>query len=225
MNNNTIMQNDLYNLLTGNEDVDALDFVDNSRIIIVNFDDNCPFSCCNAFKSYTYMMVHVIDMRNLEIVTYRKQTQTISTIIDNNAYRNDMTISQCNGDKCRKIEPDELCLSCNEPDYLSFYELLLLLKDANIFDNQLIIYTKEDYENVFDNMLDVFTETYISSSGSYSGHPDLVNIGEKEKVNLIDTVYSAFTKSWSPLRNYLHELKIGPDPSELPIPTTLLNKN
>lgn len=220
-----MMQCDLYNLLTGDEAVDVCDFVDNSRIIIVNFDDNCPFSCCNALKSYTYMMVHMIDMRSLEIVTYKTQTQPISTIIDNISYCNNMTTSQCHGDKCRKIGPDELCLSCNDPDYLSFYELLWLLEDAKVFDEKLIIYTKEDYEKVFDNMLDVFTETYICPSGLYPGDPDLVNISEKEKVNLIDTVYSAFTKSWNPLRNYLDELNIGPDPNELPIPTTLLNKN
>jgi len=222
-----IMQSDLYNLITGDHEVDVCDFTDNSRIVIVNFDESpsCPFTCCDANKSFTYMMIHAIDMRNLEIVTYKKRTQTMSTIIQNNSYCNNMTISECRGEKCREFGPEELCLSCYPADYLNFYEVLNLFKDAKVVGEMLMIYTEEDYDKVFDNVLDIFTQTYVWQSSYEPDDPELVNIGENDKIKLIDNMYYAFTKGWNPLRYYLHELQIGPDPKELPIPTTLLNKN
>ena len=220
-----MMQSDLYNLLTGSEDIDVCNFIHNSRIVIVNFDDKCPFTCCDADKSFTYMMIHAIDMRSLEIITYKKRTQPMNTIIQNNSYCNNMTISECCGDKCREFGPEELCLSCYPADYLSFYEVLKLFKNAKVVGEMLMIYTGEDYDKVFDNVLDMFTQTYVCRSSYGPDDPELVNIGENDKIKLIDNMYCAFAKGWSPLRYYLHELKIGPDPKELPIPTTLLNKN
>jgi hypothetical protein len=218
-----MMQKDLYNLITGDDEVNICDFIDNSRIIIVNFDDKCPFTCCDADKSFTYMMIHAIDMRSLEIVTYKKRTQTMNTIIQNNSYCNNMTISKCRGHKCREFGPEELCLSCYPADNLSFYEVLNLFEDAKVVGEMLIIYTEEDYDKVFNNVLNIFTQTYVCHSRYEPEDPELVNIGENNKIKLIDNVYSTFLKSC--LRNYLDELKIGSDPNELPIPTTLLNKN
>jgi hypothetical protein len=89
--------------------------------------------------------------------------------------------------------------------------------------NLLIIYTQEDFQNIFHNALDLFTETYLGS-GIYSGEPELIAIAQQEKLALINTIYFSFVKAYNPLRPYLHQLKIGPHPSHIPIPNYLLYK-
>lgn len=215
------MQSDLYNLITQNGLVDESDFIQKSRIIIVNFDQQV-YNCANA--AYSYIMIHAIDMSNLEIVTYRKKIQSINCVIDNHAYCNDLKISRCYGDKCRKFEPQELCLSCYDPHYINYYELLQLTQDAKVVNNMLIIYTEQDFENIFHNALDLFTQTYLAS-GIYSGEPELIAIPEEQKLALINTIYFSFVKPYNPLRAYLHQLKIGPDPTDIPIPNYLLQKH
>ena len=189
------MQTDLYNLITQNGLVDESDFIEKSRIIILNFDQQV-YNCANA--AYSYNMIHAIDMSNLEIVTYRKKIQSINCVIDNHAYCNDMKFSRCCGDKCREFGPDQLCLSCSDPDYINYYELLQLTQHVKVVNVMLIIYTEQDFENIFHNVLDLFTETYLAS-GIYSGEPELIAIGEEEKLALINTIYFSFVKAYNPL--------------------------
>jgi hypothetical protein len=208
-------------LITQNGQVDESDFIEKSRIIIVNFDQmvyNCPRA------PYSYIMIHSIDMSNLEIVTYRKKILSINSVIDNHVHCNDMKISRCCGYKCRKFGPEELCLSCSDPDYINYYELLQLTQHAKLVNDMLIIYTEQDFENIFHNVLNLFTQTYPSSE-IYSREPELIAITEKKRFALIHTIYLSFVKPYNPLTNYLHQLKIGPHPTNIPIPTTLLTKN
>ena len=76
---------ELYDLITDFDDIDLDEFVKDSRLIMVEFDQRCSVDARNACS---FMLLHLIDMSSMEIVTYSKQIQSINTVIDNYRYCN-----------------------------------------------------------------------------------------------------------------------------------------
>jgi hypothetical protein len=74
------MQSDLYNLITQNGLVDDSDFIEKSRIIILNFDQQV-YNSANA--AYSYIMIHAIDMSNyyelLQLTQHAKLVNNLYT--------------------------------------------------------------------------------------------------------------------------------------------------
>jgi hypothetical protein len=184
--------------------VDLEEYISDYRLLIIDFEDS-------------QMLFHLIYIPTMEIVSYSKPIQSVNTVIDNNEYCNGLHVVECRGYKCREFDNETLCKSCYNPEYLKHYELLNLTKDAKIFNNKLLIYTEHDYEEILPEVMYIYTNTYVCHGRDCDSYTS-INITEKKRNELFDTMYSAFVKGYSPLRNYNHNLMVGPLPSELPIP-------
>ena len=211
-----LMQKQMYDLVYNFANIELHDYVSNRRLIMIEFEQ---FGFSNSNMSYGYIIIHLMDLESMEIVSYKKQIQTISTIIQNYCYCNDVKLVECRGDKCRNFDHESLCTSCYDPDYLNYYELLNFIEYAKKFNEILFIYTNEDYE-ILNEIMDYFTNTYVTH-GINTESPSLVDVGYNKKMDLIDNMYSAFLKGYGPLSNYRNNLYTGPDASKLPFPTQL----
>ena len=179
----------------------------------------------------SYIKIHLIMFKTLEIVTYQMNLNTPGNVFKNLKYNTDLTCIECRGSKCRLQNSMVFCESCYDPDYLQYWELVLIKnKKSKIeFNNTLFIYNWEDFTEIFDDLLYIFTskpDTWHNDkrhSYLFYNTPEKSYISEKRKLELIKTMYSGITEHYCETEQ--KEFKVGPHPDELPIPKTLLSIN
>lgn len=215
----SLMQKQLDEIITEYGYVDLNEYISDYHLIIIDFQQN---SHSNANAKGSQMIFHLIYFPSMKIVSYIKPIQSIGTVIDNFQYCNGVNLVECMGEKCREFNDETFCKSCYDADYLEYYELFNLIKDAKVFDDKLLIYTQYDYEEILPDIMALFTNTYACQECDCESH-SLININEKKRNELFDIVYSAFVNEYSPLQKYNHNLIVGPMPCELPIPKKLLS--
>tara|TARA_A100001011_G_scaffold387564_1_gene465572 strand:+ start:785 stop:1480 length:696 start_codon:yes stop_codon:yes gene_type:complete len=184
---------------------------------------------------FPMIYIHLIMFKTLEIVTYRMELKSSHNIFKNLKYNTDLTCIECRGSKCRLKNSMVFCESCYDPDYLHYWELLLIKNEkskieigkTNIRYNILFIYNYEDFTKIFDDLLYLFTsENDIWRSSNRNRYlmyntPEETSISEKRKIELIKTMYSGIKDHYCETEQ--NEFKVGPHPNELPIPKTLFS--
>ena len=174
----------------------------------------------------TYIKIHLIMFKTLEIVTYQMKLKSSSDVFKNLKYNSQLTCIKCNGSKCREKNSKVFCESCYDPDDLNYWELVLIKNKTSKIEvnNTLFIYNLEYFTQIFDGLLYYFTSEQNSSRtyGNYllSNYPKNIPISERKKLQLIQTMYSGIKKYYCETEQ--KEFKVGPHPNELPIPKNFI---
>ena len=122
------------------------------------------------------------------------------------------------------------CESCYDPDYLKYWELVLIKNEKSKIEinNTLFIYNYEDFTQIFDDLLYLFTsenqDNWMRCNRDrylMYNTPEQTSISEKSKIELIKTMYSGIKDHYCETQQ--NEFKVGPHPNELPIPKTLFS--
>ena len=183
-----------------------------------------------ANRHQKYIKIHLIIFNTLEIVTYQMDLNTPCNVFENLKYNTDLTCIECHGSKCRLKNSTVFCESCYDPDYLHYWELVLIKNKKSKIkrrNNTLFIYNWEDFTEIFDDLLYLFTskpDTWHRDkrhSYLFDTIPKRIRISKKRKLELIKTMYSGITEHYCEREE--KEFKVGPHPNELPIPKTLLS--
>lgn len=179
---------------------------------------------------FPMIYIHLIMFKTLEIITYRMELKSSGDIFKNLKYNTDLTCIECHGSKCRLQNSMVFCESCYDPDYLKYWELVLIKNEKSKIEinNTLFIYNYEDFTQIFDDLLYLFTsenqDNWMRCNRDrylMYNTPEQTSISEKSKIELIKTMYSGIKDHYCETQQ--NEFKVGPHPNELPIPKTLFS--
>lgn len=184
---------------------------------------------------FPIIYIHLIMFKTLEIVTYRMELKSSRDIFKNLKYNTDLTCIECRGSKCRQKNSMVFCESCYDPDYLHYWELVLIknkkskieIDKKNITKSILFIYNYEDFTKIFVDLLYLFTSEpdtwYRDNRDSYLFYnsPEEISISEEKRLELIRNMYFGIKEHYNELEQ--KEFNVGPNPNDIPVPKNLLS--